>query len=650
MHKKIVASLVLLALGGCGSAEQAAAPLHLRVMETTDLHANMMNVNYFTGQEDDTLGYVKTATLIRQARSEVANSVLVDNGDLLQGTALGDYIAKVKGLKDGAVHPIYQAMNPMGYDVGNVGNHEFNFGLPFLLDSLHGAAFPYVSANLFKDDGDGNPANDQPLLKQYLIKDYQFRDQAGQPQAVKIGYIGFVPPQILEWDAVNLKGKVTVRDMVDMAKELVPQMKAQGADVIIAIPHAGMTASPRQGMDENAAYYLSQVPGIDALMLGHSHSYFPGERYQDLPNVDMAKGTVNGVAAVMPGFWGNNLGVIDLELTKGEHGWQVTGSQSTLRPIFKREEGKVVSLAKNDATVEAAVAPAHQETTAWVSTPFAKINGDIQSFFALVQDDPAVQVVNNAQRWYLERYIQGTEFDGMAVLSAAAPFRTGYGGAGNYTFVPQGDIAYRNVADLYLYPNTATVVKVKGAVVREWLERSAGLFNQIDPKAKGQQELINSKFASYNFDVIDGVSYQVDLAQPSRYDGNGQLIHPEAHRIQQLTYQGQPLDAEQEFLVITSNYRAGGGGHFPGVDSSAIVIASPDENRQIVADFLGSQKDGYNPAVDNNWQFAPLAGEPLVTFWSAGGDQAKAVAKDSAKVEPTGQTNAEGYAQYRLRF
>ena len=211
-----------------GTAENTQ--LKLRLMETTDIHMNLVNYNYFTGKVSEKIGLSKAATLIKAARAEVTNSLLVDNGDLLQGSPMGDYMART-GLKDGQVHPAYKAMNPLGYVVGNIGNHEFNYGLDFLAKSLAGSEFPYISANVFIDDGDNDPSNDEPAYRPYLISEQTLTAADGTERKLKVGFIGFVPPQIMNWDKANLTGKVISKDIIEMAYKYVPQDQTKNKDV-----------------------------------------------------------------------------------------------------------------------------------------------------------------------------------------------------------------------------------------------------------------------------------------------------------------------------------------------------------------------------------------------------------------------------------
>ena len=557
-------------------------------------------------------------------------------------------MAKQRGLSDGDVHPVFKAMNLLDYDVGNLGNHEFNYGLEFLGQSIDDANFPYISANVYRDDGDADPSNDVPFYDQYVIVDKTLTADDGSTHDIKIGYIGFVPPQIMQWDQVNLQGQAVARDIVDTALELVPQMKADGADIVIAIPHSSLTTVDRKGMDENASFYLSEVPGIDAIMFGHGHLVFPGDVYADLPGIDVAKGTINGVPATMPGFWGSHLGLVDLTLNVDDAGeWTVVDGIGAVRAISRREGRETIALVEPVAEIVAAVQEEHDATIEFVRTGVGEVTAPINSFFALVQDDPSIQIVTNAQKRYVERLIQGTEFEGMPVLSAGAPFKAGgRGGADYYTDIDAGEIALKHVADLYIFPNTLRAVTLTGADVREWLEMSAGAFNQIDTAASSEQPLLNPEFPSFNYDVIDGVSYRIDVTQAPRYDKDGNLINADSRRIVDLTYQGAPIDPDATFIVATNNYRASGGGNFPGLDGENVIIEAPDTNRDVLANYIFDLQK-FDPSADGNWSFAPIDADVNVTF--ATSPKADQALSGEALIEKVGDAD-DGFGKYRLRF
>ena len=619
-------------------ARAAGARVKLRLMETTDLHVNVMPYDYYRDKPDDTLGLVRTAALVRAARAEVPNSLLFDNGDLIQGSPMGDYMAYKRGLKAGEVHPMFAGMNGLDYVCATLGNHEFNYGLSYLGFALSGAQFPFVCANLVKSDG-------QPLVRPTMIFDREVVDDQGQRQRLKVGVIGFVPPQIMQWDQGHLAGKVTTTDIVDAALKFVPELARQ-TDIVLALCHSGIEGGERRGGEENAALHLAKVPGIDAIFTGHQHKVFPGKDFAGIPGVDAEKGTLHGVPAVMAGFWGSHLGIIDLELEKDGDTWKVLASRSEARPIYDRKDRTIVPKVENDAPTAAAVKADHEATLAYVRQPVGETKNPINSFFALVADDPSVQIVSKAQTWYVAG-IAATMADlkGLPVLSAAAPFKSGgRSGPEAYTDVKAGPIAIKDVADIYLYPNTVRAVKVTGAQVREWLERSAGLFNRIDPAKADEQELINPAFPAFNFDVIDGVTYQIDVTKPSRYDGNGKLVAPDAHRIVDLRYNGQPIDPNALFVVATNNYRAGGGGTFPGADGTTSVIDAPDTNRDVIVRYIVEQKV-IDPVADGNWRFAPIPGAVNVTFLTS--PQASKSIPKGLKVQPVGN-GPDGFAKYRI--
>ena len=253
----------------------------------------------------------------------------------------------------------------------------------------------------------------------------------------------------------------------------------------------------------------------------------------------------------------------------------------------------------------------HEGTLAYVRAEVTRTSTPIQTYFAQVTDDPSVQLVSLAQLAYGQRALAGTEHAQLPLLSAAAPFKTGFRGAGSqYTDIPAGPVAVRNVADLYIYPNTVNIVRITGAQVRQWLEMSAGAFNRIDPAGPPIQDLVNPTFPSFNFDTIDGVTYTIDVTQPARYGRDGKLVAPEAQRIHNLRYRGQAIDDAAWFAVVTNNYRGSGGGNFPGLDGSNVIVNAPDENREALLQYLKSRPT-VDPVADGNWRLGAVPGVQL---------------------------------------
>jgi 2',3'-cyclic-nucleotide 2'-phosphodiesterase / 3'-nucleotidase len=593
----------------------AAATLQLRLLETTDVHMNLVNHDYYLDKPTQEFGLAKTATLIKTARAEVQNSLLFDNGDLIQGSPLGDQVATVQPFASGDVHPAMKVLNALGVDAGNVGNHEFNYGLPFLKRALAGATYPVVNANVVEADSPDNAP--KHVFTPYVILDRQMTDTAGAVHTVKVGVIGFVPPQIMLWDRSNLLGKVRTLDIVETARKYVPEMRAKGADVVVAIPHSGLEFGTTILFAENVVAKLSSVPGIDAILFGHSHGEFPGGFFSKHPKVDLAKGTIGGVPAVMPGAWGSHLGVVDLTLDNASGRWAVTDGRAHLRAVWDRATRK--PLVEADPAIAALVAREHAATVAHMSAEVARITAPITSYFAQVADDPSVQVVSQAQLAYARQALKGTPHESLPLLSAAAPFKAGGRmGWGYYTDLPAGPIALRHIASLYIYPNTIKAVKISGAQLREWLEMSAGQFNRIDPRGAPQQDLINAQFRTYNFDMIEGVTYTIDVTQPARYAYDGKLLDAQARRIRDLRHDGKPVDDAASFIVVTNNYRASGGGGFPGLDGTQIVMDAQDENRLALAQYLGAARS-FDPSADNNWKLLPVPGVRLRFLSGKGG-------------------------------
>ncbi|UCF24008.1 MAG: bifunctional 2',3'-cyclic-nucleotide 2'-phosphodiesterase/3'-nucleotidase [Ralstonia sp.] len=646
------AVLLSLSLAACGGSDDAPTSVSsttpaasvaptgtkatLAVLETTDLHTNVLSYDYFKLAADNSLGFERVSTLIAQARTQFPNTLLLDNGDTIQGTALSDYQAMVSPIACGQTLAIYKVMNAAKYDGGDIGNHEFNYGLPYLSQvtgntfnvgglpdpsaqtKCAGPNFPQVLANVM------SAKTNAPLFQPYTILTKTVTATAPDGSTitapVKVGIIGFTPPAITAWDKRWLDGKVYTVGIKETAAKYIPEMRAAGADIVVAISHGGLDNSAYSPTMENGSWWLATVPGIDAMLIGHSHQLFPNATSTvaqfNLPGVDKVKGTVNGVPTVMANFWGKHLGVIKLGLAFDGTHWSVDKTQTTVEARSIQNPDKTYVAA--DPTVSAAINAEHQATISYVKTPIGSTDFHMSSYFADVGDPTAIEIVNQAQADYVSTYIQANlpQYASLPVLSVSAPFKSGFGGGTDYTDVAAGPLAINNAADLYLYPNTIYSVKVSGADIKNWLETAAKRFNTIDPTSATVQKLISS-FPGYNFDMFTSpdLSYEIDVTQAV------------GSRIKNLLYKGVAIDPAGQFIVATNNYRASGGGNFPGLDGSKTIYASPDANRDVLIAYI--KKLGSVTRVTNgsqrSWRFTKLASSSaLVQFSSAPGHIADA--------------------------
>ena len=609
----------------------------VRILATTDLHTNLVNYDYYQDKPVETLGLAKTAVLIEKAKKENPNVLLVDNGDTIQGTPLGTYKAIVNPVEKGEQHPMYAALQALGFEAGTLGNHEFNYGLDYLNRVIETAGLPIVNANVL------DPATGKFIYQPYKIIEKTFTDTQGRLTTVKVGVTGIVPPQILNWDKANLEGKVVVRDSVEAIRDIIPEMRKAGADITLVLSHSGIGDDKYEKGEENEGYQIASLPGVDAVVTGHSHAEFPSGNgtgfYEKYPGVDGVNGKINGTPVTMAGKYGDHLGVIDLKLTYTDGKWKVTDSKGSIRKVDTKSnvaDQRVIDIAKES----------HEGTINYVRQQVGTTTAPITSYFALVKDDPSVQIVNNAQLWYAKQELAGTPEANLPILSAAAPFKAGTrGDATAYTDIPAGPIAIKNVADLYLYDNVTAILKVNGAQLKEWLEMSAGQFNTIDPNNSQPQNLVNTDYRTYNFDVIDGVTYEFDITQPNKYDREGKLANPTASRVRNLKYQGKEIDPNQEFIVVTNNYRSNG--NFPGVREASLNRLLNLENRQAIINYILAVKN-INPSADQNWHFADTIKGLDLRFLTA--DKAKSLIGTDGDIVYLAASAQEGFGEYKFVY
>jgi 2',3'-cyclic-nucleotide 2'-phosphodiesterase / 3'-nucleotidase len=530
-----------------------------RLLATSDLHAHLLAWDYYADRASDTVGLARVAALIAVARAEVADCLYLDNGDLIEGNPLADHQADAT---DAALHPMVAALNVLGCDAATLGNHEFSHGMAYLRRALAGMRFPVVSANMLTHKGDC-PHQDATLIPPFVILDRMVRDQTGQLHLLRVGIFGLTPPQVLDWDGARIDEPLAARDMVEAAGHAIACLRAEGADLVVALAHTGLGtvtnvhATDQRGA-ENAGMMLAGLPGLDALVLGHAHQVFPSAAFADVAGADVVQGTLNGVPTVMPGTHGSHLGVIDLRLVRGIAGWQVQHGRAEARAIAMRDaHGQAQALVADDPGMLALAAPAHRAVRDWMARQIGQSVAPLHSFWALVDDAPMQRLIAAAQARHLRGIIAGTEYGDLPVLSAVAPFKTGgRGGPDNFTHIPAGPMLMRHAADLYVFPNTFAALVLTGAEIETWLERAVSAYARVMP-GQGDQLLLDPAFPGFGIEMIAGLTYGLDLTAPAMHDPRGALVNPKGGRIRDLCFAGQPIDRAARFALATNSYRLG---------------------------------------------------------------------------------------------
>ncbi|MHA6264621.1 bifunctional 2',3'-cyclic-nucleotide 2'-phosphodiesterase/3'-nucleotidase [Arenibacterium sp. CAU 1754] len=575
----------------------------LRLMATSDLHMNLTDYDYFADRPDLTVGLTRTASLITQARAEAADmralSLLFDNGDALQGTPLGD-TARENNTRS---HPLMRAFRHLRYDAMGLGNHDFNYGLSVLGTVLRQAPCPVISSNIHKLS-----LSNPPGFSPYAILD-RIVQSNGAEWPIRIGVISVLPPQTLTWDAHLLGGQVSTDDILECARRLVPELQHAECDLIVALAHTGLGEATERANMENAAIPLAGIEGIDAIIAGHTHLRLPGPDHAGFGHVDAQAGLVHGKPMIMPGAAGSHLGIIDLDLTGADSGrWSVSGARTELRPIASRaHQGAVIALAPQDPALSSLLADDHADTLTRIRQPVGRTRHNLHSYFTFIVPDRSLCVVAAAQAAALRPFLSGTKAGDCPLLSAVSPGKFG-GRAGPtwFTDVPAGPVLLRNVADLQVFPNDLHAVLLSGAQLIDWLEMSASLFHQITPGSQGAT-LLNPALPCYHFDVLHGLTYEIDLSRPARYTADGTLTAPENRRICNVRHAGLPPSPDQMFAVALNSYRASGGGHVAALETAQRLCLPPISIRDVLRDYLtGTLPPDPLENAPDPWRFVPM--------------------------------------------
>ncbi|MEV8527067.1 5'-nucleotidase C-terminal domain-containing protein [Streptomyces sp. NPDC052000] len=521
------------------------------VMGTTDLHGHVFNWDYFTDKEYDDAGHndvglAKISTLVEQVRKEKGhrNTLLIDAGDIIQGTQLAYYYARVEPItgsngKRGPEHPMALAMNHMRYDAAALGNHEFNYGIPTLRAFQEQLDFPLLGANAL------HAKTLKPAFPPYTVRCLK----VPHGPDVKVGILGLTNPGIAIWDKANVQGQMTFPGLVEQAKIYVPKLRALGCDVVICTDHSGLDGSTSYGdalpYPENASSLVAeQVPGIDAILVGHTHKEVASRTVVN-------KETGKSVVLSEPYMWGMRLSVFDFALEFSRGRWHVTSVTADVRNANTVAE---------DPVVAKLVKAEHDKVVAYVNQVVGTNGAEMRSVEAPYKDVPIIDLINHIQAETVKTALASSQYASLPVLSQAACFSRS-------AVIPAGKVTIKDVAGLYVYENTLEARLLTGAQVRAYLEFSANYYVQTTGKVDPAAITNANSTPDYNYDVVSGVSYEVDIAKPA------------GSRIANVMFQGKPLDDKAQFVLAVNNYRANGGGNFPGVATAQQVWSSSEEIR-----------------------------------------------------------------------
>ncbi|EKE44239.1 2',3'-cyclic nucleotide 2'-phosphodiesterase/3'-nucleotidase bifunctional periplasmic precursor protein [Oceaniovalibus guishaninsula JLT2003] len=562
--------------------------VNLRIVATSDLHGHVLSHDFYADRPVETHGLSLAATCIARLRAEAPNSVLLDNGDFLFGTLLSD----PAGL-GGHVHPMIAAMNATGYDAATLGNHEFDHGLSTLGATLADAAFPVVCANA-RPVGANRPFGLRDWVPPWTILQRQIVHDGGGTGLLRIGVIGFLPPQTADWNRAALAGSVAVGDIVDAARRAVPALRGAGADIVVALCHSGIGAAvPRPGM-ENAATALAGIGGIDAIVAGHTHLTFPGPDHAGLPGVDAAAGTLCGVPAAMPGRWGASVASIDLRLTHDAGRFVVTGHAARSHPILACPcMGDGPTAFRGAPAVLRAAADAFMRARDRGDRIVGTTQGALHSYFAAVGASPAAAIVGTAMRRQVADALRDWGIEAGPVVAAASSLRVGgRGGANDYTDIPAGRLTMRRIADLHPHPNRIHAYRVTGALLRDWLETAASAFSVMETDGR-DGPLIDPEYPLFNLDTVSGLHHAIDL---SRRSG----------RIADLRWRGRAVGPDDSFVLAINSHRAAGGGGYPVLPEDARIDLPDLPVRTALESFVASHGAAWR--FRRSWRFAPVPG------------------------------------------
>jgi 2',3'-cyclic-nucleotide 2'-phosphodiesterase (5'-nucleotidase family) len=515
----------------------------LKIAATTDVHGRLLGWDYATGRPDSSRGLARAASIVDSLRRVARNRVvLVDAGDLLQGNAMTFVAGRVDSL---APHPVVAAMNLMRYDAAAVGNHEFNYGLGVFDRAVAQARFPFLAANTRRLDGG------------HQYPGHTIVTRAG----VKVGIIGATTPGSMVWDRDNLRDRLFIDDIVAALPAQVDSVRAAGADVVIVIAHAGLdgltsydTVATGLPSENPMARVAREVPGIDAIVIGHSHR-------------EVTDTTINGVLVVQPRNWATSVAVVTLDLERRDGRWAIAAKRG--ETVQARDWPEQRAMVRR-------VARAHEAAVRYSTAVIGRTGERWITDSSRMVDRPMIDLIQEVQRRE-----SGAELSFASVFTTEARFEA-------------GAITVERLVALYPYENTLRALKLSGAQIRAHLEHT-NRYWLVERGADGALRVRNDpSIPGYNYDVLQGLDYTVDLSRPM------------GQRITRLEREGRPVADTDSFTVALNSYRASGGGGYDMLRGAPVVYEGGREIRELIIEDI--RRRGTIEPRDvfvKNWEVLP---------------------------------------------
>lgn len=519
----------------------------------------MTNFDYANDRPGAGGSLASLATLIQSARDEAAQKAMAclmfDNGDTFQGTPLGDLMA-LETIDH--PNPMTACMNHLKYDAVGLGNHDFDHGLEKLASCLSHLNMPVVCSNFFSEE--------LPMIQRHVMIDCPARDAAGGAVNLRVGVLSSLPQKTALWSRHHVAARARFEPPLEALKQQSAMLKDQGADVVIVLAHMGLALFDEGEEGQNQISEVAALEEVDVVIGGHTHLRFPGPDHEGIPEADCVKGTVHGTPVVQPGVSASDLGVIDLDLQRDSTSpvWQVKTHAVQLRPT--------TSDTPEDSDLVALTANSHRETRDYLSQAVGNLNNPMNSFFALADPSPIPALLAVAKRRVIERAVKGTPYADLPLVSvASAPLTGGFDGPDNFLSLSSGPVHRHHIAGMNPYANHVWAVRTTGAQLVDWLERSVLIYNTLT-RENSDQMLVDPRVPGFRYDAVYGLTYEIDPRQLPLFDAAGRRVAGRQGRILNIRWRGKPLKADQEFLVATTDHRAGGGGLYKTFGDDDIII------------------------------------------------------------------------------